>query len=1031
MKHLKKQAMQGLATVSASVLVLSMGVETLANSRAQFINGRLGTTNYQVIQTDSESDGIYYKSEFNSLEEVLNAKKELATQLSAEGSVLLKNDGALPVKKDSENITLWGLNSINPTLGGMIGSSVAVDEENGQTAYSLQQALEEKQFTLNQTMLDLYSSEEVNGTYGRAGGHSSMPSFGMTYENTPMYKVGEAPASVYTDEALKSADDTAAVVVLSRDSSEATDYNPNMVSGDESDSFERPLALSDNEKAMIELAKAHSTKVIVLINSDNPMELGDLENDAEIDAILWVGEPGMNGFLGVADVLCGDANPSGHLSDTYPANTASSPSMVNWGVYLYTNSTQAGKDAVLTEANKADWYLVESEGIYSGYKYYETRYEDQILGQGNADTKEGSSTGDGWDYANEMVYPFGYGLSYTTFEQKLKSVDVAIGGEGTAVVDVTNTGDVAGSSAVELYVQAPYTEGGIEKAAVQLLDFGKTKVLEPGETETVTITFDPQYMASYDEDAVKENGTQGAWVLDAGDYYFAVGNGAHEALNNILAKKTGSTDNLIAINEDENITADNAIVWNLGEKNQETYSVGVENALQDADINNFIENTVEYTTRSDWSKGWTPVEAITPTEEMMVGLTNNTYSLTENSDYNEVWGADNGLQLADFILTDENGNTTGVLAYDDPQWDQLLDQVTLDEAINFVEAGGDDFENIDSIGYPRTYANDGPIGFVRDQVPGYFVKWNKTNSDEPTYVAEEDEYSGYGMAGMPTEPVVAATFNKELVQREGEIFGEDSLWSNIASILGPGLNNHRTPYCGRNHEYYSEDSMLTNLMGVAVCTGGTSKGLMMTPKHFAFNNMELNRSGLSTFMTEQAGREMELRGFQGAMQKNVAKGIMTAFNRVGTVFAGADEGVQTQIARNEWGYTGWIVTDMINGADYMNWKDSLLGGGRTMLSNPTTYEDTEWGAMTSDKNMKKIKADSLFQHKMKEILKTYVYTTAQSNAMNGISAGTQIVYVNTWWQNLIVGIKYAFGALTVILVVLYLVSLKKNGKEKE
>lgn len=415
----------------------------------------------------------------------------------------------------------------------------------------------------------------------------------------------------------------------------------------------------------------------------------------------------------------------------------------------------------------------------------------------------------------------------------------------------------------------------------------------------------------------------------------------------------------------------------------------------------------------------------------MVGLTNNTYSLTENSDYNEVWGADNGLQLADFILTDENGNTTGVLAYDDPQWDQLLDQVTLDEAINFVEAGGDDFENIDSIGYPRTYANDGPIGFVRDQVPGYFVKWNKTNSDEPTYVAEEDEYSGYGMAGMPTEPVVAATFNKELVQREGEIFGEDSLWSNIASILGPGLNNHRTPYCGRNHEYYSEDSMLTNLMGVAVCTGGTSKGLMMTPKHFAFNNMELNRSGLSTFMTEQAGREMELRGFQGAMQKNVAKGIMTAFNRVGTVFAGADEGVQTQIARNEWGYTGWIVTDMINGADYMNWKDSLLGGGGTMLSNPTTYEDTEWGAMTSDKNMKKIKADSLFQHKMKEILKTYVYTTAQSNAMNGISAGTQIVYVNTWWQNLIVGIKYAFGALTVILVVLYLVSLKKNGKEKE
>ncbi len=1031
MKQMKRQFLQGLATVSASLLVISMGVEAATENRTEFINTRLGTSNYEVIKTDSESNGIYYKSEFNSLEELLKAKTELAEQLSAEGSVLLKNNGALPVNREGEGITLWGLNSINPTLGGMIGSSVAVDSDNGQIAYSLQMALEEKQFQLNQTMLKLYESDAVNGKYGREGGHCSQPSFGMTYENTKTYKVGEAPASVYTDEALESADETAAVVVLSRDSSEATDYNPDMISQDESDSFEHPLALSENEKAMIELAKEHSTKVIVLINADNPMELGDLEKDEEIDAILWVGEPGMNGFLGVADILCGDVNPSGHLSDTYAANSASSPAMVNWGVYLYTNSTQAGDDAVLTEANKADWYLVQSEGIYSGYKYYETRYEDQILKQGNADAEEGASTGKSWDYANEMVYPFGYGLSYTTFEQKLKSVDVSVGGEGTAVAEVTNTGDTAGSCAVELYVQAPYTEGGIEKSAIQLLDFAKTGILEPGESETVTISFDPQYMASYDEDAVKENGTSGAWVLDEGDYYFTIGNGAHEALNNILAKKTGSTENLIQITSDEKISADNALVWNLAQKDQETYSVNVENALQDADLNHFIENAVEYTTRSDWSKGWEAVEAITPTDEMMVGLTNNTYSLSENSDYDEVWGADNGLQLANFIVTDEDGNTTGALEYDDPKWDQLLEQVTLEEAVNFVEAGGDDFENIDSIGYPRNPANDGPIGFARDQVAGYFVKWNKSSAEEPTYVAEEDEHSGYGMAGMPTEPVVASTFNKALVEREGELFGEDSLWSNITSIFAPGLNNHRVPYCGRNHEYYSEDSMLTNLMGVAVCTGGASKGMMMSPKHFAFNNMELNRSGLSTFVNEQAARENELRGFQGAMAQNVAKGIMTAFNRVGTVFAGAHEGIQTQIARNEWGYTGWIVTDMINGADYMNWKDSILGGGGTMLSNPTTYEETEWGAMTSKENMKKINADSVFQHKMKEILKTYAYTTASSNAMNGITNGTQVIYVSTWWQNLLAGIKYAFAAITAILLVMYMVSIGKSKKGKE
>ena len=241
---MKRQFLQGIATVSASLLVISMGVEAATENRTEFINAKLGTSNYEVIQTDSESDGIYYKSEFNNLEELLTAKTELAEQLSAEGSVLLKNNGALPVNKESESITLWGLNSINPTLGGMIGSSVAVDSDNGQIAYTLQMALEEKKFQLNQTMLKLYESDDVNGTYGRAGGHSSQPSFGMVYENTKTYKVGEAPASVYTDEALKSADETVAVVVLSRDSSEATDYNPDMTSQDESDSFERPLALS-------------------------------------------------------------------------------------------------------------------------------------------------------------------------------------------------------------------------------------------------------------------------------------------------------------------------------------------------------------------------------------------------------------------------------------------------------------------------------------------------------------------------------------------------------------------------------------------------------------------------------------------------------------------------------------------------------------------------------------------------------------------------------------------------------------------
>lgn len=1029
---------RGLTTTAASLLVISISVSSLANARAAFINARLGTTNYQIINTDSESDGIYHESEFSSLTELLAAKEEVATQLSAEGSVLLKNENAaLPLDKGSEEVTLWGLNSANPVLGGLIGSSVVVSTTEDQTAYGIREALDTRNFTVNQDMMDFYDSDELAPYLMKASffgqeqyGHSLTPAFSATYENPSSYNVGEAPPELYTDELLATADGTVAVVVISRDSSEAADYSTEMVA-DGDDSFTVPLALSDYEKSMIELAKQHSTKVVVLINADNPMELEELKNDSDIDAILWVGLPGMYGFLGVADILSGDANPSGHLSDTYAIDSTSAPAMANFGVYTYTNSSTATTGAELTTANKADWYVVENEGIYVGYKYYETRYEDSILGSGNAIDTTGSSTGSAWSYANEISYPFGYGLSYTTFEQELVSVEVDLNGVGTAVVNVTNTGNVAGKDVVQLYVQAPYIAGGVEKSAIQLLDFGKTQLLEPGASETVTIEFDPQYIASYDETAVKANGTAGAWVLDEGDYYFAVGNGAHEALNNVLANKLGSSDGLVTVNANETINAANALKWTLDERDIETFSVNVENVLQDCDINNLIPDTVEYTTRSDWTKGWETIETLTPTDEMMVGLTNNTYSLSANGD-GVTWGEDNGLKLVDFIILDEDGNYAGVVDYDDPQWDLLMDQVTLEEAVNFIENAGDnDYEEIPSISQPIAYAQDGPNGFVYDQVAGYYVRWNESQSDQPTYVSESDEYSTYSMASMPTAPVVASTFNKELVEREGEIFGEDGLWANISTIIGPGMNLHRSVYCARNHEYYSEDSMLTNLMGVAVCTGGSNKGLIMQPKHLAFNHQEMNRSGMSTFFTEQAGRENELRGFQGAMTTNAAKSVMTAFNRVGTVFVGASSAIQEHIAREEWGYTGFYVTDMINGADYMNWKDNILGGGGGMLGNSTSFAETEWGAMTTTANMNLIKSDTEFQLKMKEIIKTYAYAIVSSNAMNGITSGTETVYVSTWWQNALLGLEIALGVATVGFGAIYILNTlklrKRNG----
>lgn len=1032
MKNSKRSAKigRGLTAVTASLLSIAVGGTSIANANLAFLNTRLGTYSQKIVDKgDGSADSVYYESEFTSLGDLVKAKEELAEQISEEGSVLFKNNNkALPLDKATETVTLWGMNSHTPTLGGMIGSSTAVDAAHGQKAYGIEEAMTEKGFSLNQDMIDLYAGDAAMA-YARRGfgqtGHGLSPAFGMTYENPSTYPVGEIPASLYTDDLLSAADSTAAVVVISRDSSEAADYNPNMTNATEGDSFERPLALSDYEKEMIGLAKKHSTKVIVLVNADNPMELEDLKNDDEIDAILWVGAPGINGFKGVADVLSGDANPSGHISDTYAANSASAPSMVNYGVYLYSNSTQAGADAVLTEANKADWYVVETESIYNGYKYYETRYEDAVLGQGNADSAAGATSGAAWSYEEEVTYPFGYGISYTTFEQTLENVNVEVGGTGTATVTVKNTGDVAGKSTAQLYVQAPYTRGGLEKSAIQLIGFAKTDVLEPGASETLTIEFDPQYMASYDETVTKADGTDGAWVLDKGDYYFAIGNGAHEALNNVLAKKTGSTEGLVTIVEDETINAENALVWNLNARDVETYSVNVENALQDMDINKLIPGTAEYTTRADWTKGWTPVETITPTEEMMVALTNSKYELTVNGD-GVTWGADNDLKLIDMLEVNEDGTVTGVVDINDPKWDLLMDELTLDEAIQFIEKGGDDMENIDSILLPRTYQNDGPLGFTYDQVGGYYIRWTPQQANEPTYVEQTDEYGTYSMNSMPTEPVVAATFNVELLEREGQLFGEDALWSNESSLFGPGLNLHRTPYNARNHEYYSEDSMLMNILGTAVCKGGKSKGLMMEPKHLAFNHQETNRSGMSTFMTEQAARENELRGFQGPMSSNMADGVMTAFNRAGATYAGAHEGLLVQIVRNEWGYDGWIVTDMINGADYMNWKDITFAGGGNCLTT-SAYDTSSIGTMAASKD--KISKDTAFQQQMKTNIKYWLYNTVQSNAMNGLTYDSELVDVLTWWQIVLYVLIAALAVLTAGSAAMYVINARKSRQE--
>jgi beta-glucosidase len=355
-------------------------------------------------------------------------------------------------------------------------------------------------------------------------------------------------------------------------------------------------------------------------------------------------------------------------------------------------------------------------------------------------------------------------------------------------------------------------------------------------------------------------------------------------------------------------------------------------------------------------------------------------------------------------------------------WEQLIEQMSLAEAIQFIEYGGDDLENINSILFPRSYMNDGPVGFTADQIADYKTRWTAEDADVPTYVSKDDPYADSSMAVMPTEPVVAATFNQELVEREGELNGEDGLWAEESVIIAPGANLHRTPYCARNHEYYSEDSQLTNLMTSAFCKGAESKGLLTDVKHFAFNHQETNRSGMSVFFTEQAARENELRCFQGVMTNNLAGSSMTAFNRAGVDYVGAKSGLLVQIARNEWGYTGAFVTDMINGADYMNWRDIVFNGGGIALTE-SAYATSNIGLMEDVED--EIAKDTAFQKEMQTAIKYWMYNMAQTNTINGLSATSEIQSVTPWWLALLYAGDVLFAALTVLFIALHINKRKK------
>ena len=950
----KKKAIPLLVLIA--VVVSALGVGTyFANKYAPVINTFLGTKSYEVRETgEGAEDTEYYKASYASEEERLAADSTAAQQVQGEGSVLLKNDGALPLS--GGNVSLFGVSSADILYGG--GGSGAVDAS---MAPTLKDALEQAGYSVNPMMWEFYTE----------GAAADIRMDVADMAGTGRYVIHEASPELFSSAETSSFDEygDAAIVTFARSGSESSDLptvydesylEPMDIEGFmgafHSDPLDSPddlgrhyLELTATEEDLLRYVSERFDKVIVLINSGNAMELSFLdEEEYGVDACLWIGNPGQDGLLAVGNILTGAINPSGRTTDTYATNSLSAPAVENFGNNLISGTER-------------DPFVVYQEGIYVGYRYYETRYEDTVLGQGNASSAAGASDGaSSWSYANEVQFPFGYGLSYTTFEQALTG---SSNGDGTVTltVDVTNAGEVAGKDVVQVYAQSPYTdydrENGVEKSAVQLVGFAKTKLLEPGETQTLSVEVSEEDLASYDADGA------GTYVLEGGDYLFAIGADAHDALNNILAAK-GRT---AADGMDAEGNAEKVATVSLAETDAYATSShtgeAIENQFADADMRTYDEGFT-YLSRSDWEGTYPTTYTLEATDEIVAGL-----AVKEGADDPEaempVTGAENGLTLA--MMID--------VPADDPSWDDLLDQMTAEEMYNLVRVGGYQTQTVNSVGAPATVCVDGPAYVGNAGTTG-------VNRPENTYA-------------WCSEVVIASTWNVEMAQLMGEMIGEDCLAQgdlNFAGWYAPAMNIHRTAFSGRNFEYYSEDGFLSGEFGAATVAGARSKGVITFVKHFALNDQETNRTTIATFSNEQAIREIYLAAFEPSIadEESGSLGVMLSMNRIGLTWSGDHKGMTTNVLRGEWGFDGTTITDQASypqAFPLLAIRAGLEGGTDLWLNSGTDNWQIEG-----------YESNPTVMSQLRDAAHHILYSVSRSFAMNGISSTAQVVSVTPIWQ---------------------------------
>ena len=1082
---MKKRALwRGLTTLFTFIFSLTIIIGVVAESYKATIDTALGTLSEKFVSENTEDDPLYDK--FQPSAEVLNEDGtgnshaliqkaiDLNRQQAAEGAVLLKNNNAdgqgLPLAGNSQ-VTLFGIRSHVSLLGSSFGVKA-------QGPYiSLEQALTQNKtdfkntiaYTLNNNFatgevtrgatLDSWSGDEFEF---EGAGFTVNPVMTAIYDKlneTYLHSENETPSAEYdpgepsaaeikavnSDYAASFAEyGDAAIVVISRPSAESKDYLPGGVV--DGLGAEEPLQLTANERDTIEMAKKCSDNVIVLLNSANAVEIGDLKNDPEIDSILWIGFPGCYGMLGVSDILCGRTSPSGALPDIYATYNMSAPAMQNMGNFQYENGADMLTRGAGQTGGTTGNYLIEAEGIYVGYRYYETRYYDSVFGNGNAGSPVGAyASSTEWDYDKEVAYGFGYGLSYTDFTQEFEgepefnvSTDPETGVcDATAVfhVKVTNTGDMAGKSIVQIYGQAPYTEGGVEKSAVQLLNFGKTDTLKPGESQVVSVEVDLQYIASYDNTYDNGDGTVGTYILDPGTYYFAMGNGAHDALNHMMARQgadpeslSGESNSAMAykhkITEDF-ISSTAFSVSKTGEK--------ISNQLDYADWNHFQPGEVTYLSRTDWAgtypKSYTDMTLVN--EELINLLNGNYYTIQTDDDTSGItWGKDSNLMFYEMYGTD----------FDDAKWQELLDKMTLEEAQYLATFGGPSIPGVSSIGTVETYMTENAGN-------GVAVNLNASkDTGAPWSISASDPNGNWHPEVFANAPLVAASFNQDLYKEVGSFIGEEALFTGIPILWGPGLNTHRHAYNGRNGEYYSEDPVLSGSAAMEFAIGALDYGLIAAPKHFAFNDQETNRSGVAPYMLEQRAREVELRAYQIAFEATKydteeedagMRGLMVSFSKIGPVECTASYELMTEILKEEWGFKGYAVTDIYDDTEIYGavlasgttcFDTRGISGfyGATTLENCSTFATQVDGSKVS---AQLLSGDARLQNAVKDSCHNILYAFSQSSLMNRYNSTTHIEQTMTWWRMAYMAAIAAFGILLLASGALYVVSSKRKERE--